>query len=342
MTRGSNSHSRPALAIAVVGLPLLRRTTQPCKEALRSLESIHLDRNFSPRLAAWRVGLRLRSARLAESLGIPPSTVRLGLMVWPGKLLLGLLDIALVSVAIQAVLLVPLMVYFHRVVFPVIFLNMLVIPLVGMIIPVGFSYLAWASLFPQASWPLGWVCGLLAECLLSLNRAFSEIPWLGFSLPQVPLGWVLAYYGSLALWVAARVPRLLRLLASATWIASLAVLLSGAPGARSGSHELNLAFLDVRQGDCLLISWPNGRHLLVDGGGSWSGSGRRSRNRGDGLRCGGAGGGALSLEPGHPIPGSGGPDPRPPGSHGGTGLHPGPLRGRGVLARKQSCWARFA
>ena len=265
-----------ALAIAAVGLPLLRRTTQPCKEALRSLESTHLDRNFSPRMAAWRVGLRLRSARLAESLGVPPSTVRLGLMVWPGKLLLGLLDIALVSAAIQAVLLVPLMVYFHRVVFPVIFLNMLVIPLVGMIIPVGFSYLAWASLFPQASWPLGWVCGLLAECLLSLNRAFSDIPWLGFSLPQVPLGWVLAYYGSLGLWAATRVPRLPRLLGGATWIASLAVLLSGAPGARSGSQELNLAFLDVRQGDCLLISWPNGRHLLVDGGGSWSGSGRRS------------------------------------------------------------------
>lgn len=265
-----------ALAIAAVGLPLLRRTTQPCKEALRSLESTHLDRNFSPRLAAWRVGLRLRSARLAESLGVPPSTVRLGLMVWPGKLLLGLLDIALVSAAIQAVLLVPLMVYFHRVVFPVIFLNMLVIPLVGMIIPVGFSYLAWASLFPQASWPLGWVCGLLAECLLSLNRAFSDIPWLGFSLPQVPLGWVLAYYGALGLVAATRVPRLPRLLGGATWIASLAVLLSGAPGARSGSQELNLTFLDVRQGDCLLISWPNGRHLLVDGGGGWSGSGRRS------------------------------------------------------------------
>ena len=268
-----------ALAIAVVGLPLLRLATQPCKDALRSLESIHLDRNFSPRLASWRVGLRLRSSRLAESLGIPRSAVLLGLTVWPYKLLLGLLDIVLVSVAIQAVLLVPLMVYFHRVVLPVIFLNMLVIPLVGMIIPVGFSYLAWASLFPQASWPLGWVCGLLAECLLSLNRAFSEIPWLGFSLSQVPLGWVLAYYGSLALWVATRAPRLLRLLGSAIWIVSLAVLLSGGPGARSKSRELGLTFLDVRQGDCLLVSWPNGRHLLVDGGGSWSGIGRRSEIR---------------------------------------------------------------
>ncbi len=268
-----------ALAIAVVGLPLLRRTTQPCKEALRSLESSHLDRNFSPRLAAWRVGLRLRSSRLAESLGVPGSTVRPGLMVWPYKLLLGLLDIVLVSAAIQAVLLVPLMVYFHRVVLPVVFLNMLVIPLVGLIIPVGFSYLAWASLFPQASWPLGWVCGLLAECLLSLNRAFSEIPWLGFPLPQVPLGWVLAYYGSLALWVATGVPRLLRLFGGSIWIASLAVLLSGGPGAQPGSHELRLTFLDVRQGDCLLASWPNGRHILVDGGGSWSGTGQRSEIR---------------------------------------------------------------
>lgn len=268
-----------ALAIAVVGLPLLRRTTQPCKHALRSLESIHLDRNFSPRLAAWRVGLRLRSSRLAASLGIPPSALLLGLMVWPCRLLLGLLDIVLVSVAIQAVLLVPLMVYFHRVVLPVIFLNMMVIPLVAMIIPVGFTYLAWASLFPQASWPLGWICGLLAECLLGLNRAFSEIPWLGFSLPQAPLGWVLAYYGSLALWVATRVPRLLRLLGSSVWIASLAVLLSGEPEAKSKSHELGLTFLDVRQGDCLLVSWPNGRHVLVDGGGSWSGSGHRSESR---------------------------------------------------------------
>ncbi|MXZ34130.1 MAG: DNA internalization-related competence protein ComEC/Rec2 [Acidobacteria bacterium] len=268
-----------ALAIAVVGLPLLDRTTQPCRRALRSLESTHLDRNFSPRLAAWRVSLRLRSTRLAESLGVPPSAVRLGLMVWPCKLLLGLLDIVLVSVAIQAVLLVPLMVYFHRVVLPVIFLNMLVIPLVGMIIPVGFAYLAWASLFPPVSWPLGWICGLLAECLLSLNRTFSEIPWLGYSLPQVPLGWVLAYYGSLALWVTPRIPRLLRLLGSSVWIASLAVLLSGVPGNKSGSRELGLTFLDVRQGDCLLISWPNGRHLLVDGGGSWSGAGQRSEMR---------------------------------------------------------------
>lgn len=268
-----------ALAIAVVGLPLLRHTTQPWKDALRSLESIHPDRNFSPRLAAWRVGLRLRSSRLAESLGIPRSDVLLGLMVWPYKLLLGLLDIVLVSIAIQAVLLVPLMVYFHRVVLPVIFLNMLVIPLVGMIIPVGFSYLAWASLFAHGSWPLGWACGLLAECLLSLNRTFSAIPWLGFSLSQVPLGWVLTYYGSLALWVAPRVPRLLRLFGSSIWIASLAVLLSGVPGTQLKSRELGLTFLDVRQGDCLLISWPNGRHLLVDGGGGWSGTGHRSEIR---------------------------------------------------------------
>jgi len=264
------------LAIAVVGLPLLRRTTQPCKEALRSLESVHLDRNLSPRLAAWRVGLRLRASNLAALLGIPGSTVCLSLVVWPYKLLLGLLDIALVSIAIQAVLLVPLMVYFHRVVLPVIFLNVLVIPLVGMIIPLGFSYLALAGLYPQAAWLLGWICGLLAESLLSLNRTFSEIPWLGFSLPQVSPGWMAAYYGSLALWVGTRVPRLLRLFGSSIWIASLAVLLWGAPGIKSGPKELGLTFLDVRQGDCLLVSWPNGRHLLVDGGGSWAGPGHRS------------------------------------------------------------------
>lgn len=268
-----------ALAIAVVGLPLLRRTTQPCKEALRTLDSIHLDRNFSPRLAAWRVALRLRGSRLEEFAGLARSALCIRLVAWPYRLALGLLDIFLVSMAIQAVLLVPLMVYFHRVVLPVIFLNVPVIPLVGMIIPLGFSYLACASLFPQVSWLLGWACGLLAEGLLGLNRTFSAIPWLGFSLPQVPLGWVLAYYGSLALWVATGVPRLLRLTGGFIWLASLAVLLSGEPGLKSGSREMRLTFLDVRQGDCILASWPNGRHVLVDGGGSWTGAGRRSEIR---------------------------------------------------------------
>ena len=275
-----------ALAIAVVGIPLLRRTTQPYKGALRSLESTQLDRHFAPRLAAWRVGLRLRGLRLGEFVGFPGSAICLGLISWPCRLALGLVDILLVSIAIQSVLLVPLMVYFHRVVLPVIFLNMLVIPLVAMIIPLGFSYLAWASFFPQASWPLGWACGLLAECLLSLNRTFSEIPWLGVPLPQVPLGWVLAYYGSLTLWLAIRAPRLLRLASGCIWLTSLTVLLLGGPGVKSKSHEIGLTFLDVRQGDCLLVGWPNGRHILVDGGGSWAGTRHRSEIGGTGFDVG--------------------------------------------------------
>ncbi len=99
---------------------------------------------------------------------------------------------------------------------------------------------------------------------------------LGFSLPQVPLAWVLAYYGSLALWVATRVPRLLRLSGAVIWLASLTVLLSGGQGVKSGSQEMSLTFLDVRQGDSILVGWPNGGHTLVDGGGSWSGAGHRS------------------------------------------------------------------
>ncbi len=265
-----------ALAIAAVGLPLLRRTTQPYKEALGSLESVHLDRNFPPRLAAWRVGLRLRGSGLGESVGIARPAIHLGLIAWPYKLALGLVDIFLVSIAIQAVLLIPLTIYFHRVVLPVIFLNVLVIPLVAMIIPLGFSYLVWASLFPQSAWLFGWACGLLAEGLLSLNRAFSAIPWLGFSLPQVPLAWVLAYYGSLALWVTTRAPRPLRLSGAVIWLASLTVLLSGGQGVKSGSQEMSLTFLDVRQGDSILVGWPNGGHTLVDGGGSWAGAGHRS------------------------------------------------------------------
>ncbi len=195
-----------ALAIAVIGIPLLRRTTQPYKEALRSLESVDLDRHFSPRLGAWRVALRLRASRLEDSLGRLGSATCLRLVAWPYQLSLGLLGILLFSAAIHLVLLVPMIVYFHRIVLPTIFLNLLVVPLVAILIPLGFFYLCCASLFPQTFWLLGWVCGFLTESLLNLNRSFSEIDWLSYPIPQPSLGWVLTYYLSLALWLAVPAP----------------------------------------------------------------------------------------------------------------------------------------
>ncbi len=268
-----------ALAIATIGIPLLRCTTQPHKDALRSLESADLDRYFSPGLGSWRVTLRLRGSILDEWLGNLGSTIALRLVVWPYKLGLALLDILLVSIAIQLVLLVPIMVYFHRVVVPVIFLNMLVIPLVAMIIPLGFSYLVCTALLPQVSWPLGWACGFLTEFLLSLNHTFSEISWLGYPLPQPPYGWVLTYYLSLTLWLAVRIRPPLRLISAGVCLAALSVMLSGGLPAKPPSDELGLTFLDVRQGDSILARWPNGLAVLIDGGGSWATVGHQSGNR---------------------------------------------------------------
>jgi competence protein ComEC len=103
------------LAIGLIGIPILNQTTRPYRDALWQIEEPSLDSRFAPRLADFRLSLRLKMELLQQWFKIrSTSLVRWALLV-PLYGTLSLADVLLLSVSIQTLFFVLMIVYFHRV-----------------------------------------------------------------------------------------------------------------------------------------------------------------------------------------------------------------------------------
>ncbi len=112
---------------------------------------------------------------------------------------------------------------------------------------------------------------------ISLVRALARLPFAVVPLNLGPAGLLLLYGLILGLSLAGRLPPERRLAIGAwlrPWLttrlalgaSSLAAVLVLAWGLSQPDGHLHVAFLDVGQGDAILIQTPRGRQILVDGG----------------------------------------------------------------------------
>jgi len=289
------------LAIALVGVPLVRLITQPYRQALHNLQEPSFDAYFPPRLADLRISLRLNldkwnQTRIRRSLKLGKVVV-----LWPILILLYLTDILLISAGVQALFIVLMILYFHRVSLVSVVLNILVIPLVGVIVPLGFLSLILAISIPALSRYFIIGCQFLTGLLLNLARHFADPMWGNIRVATPPTWVVLVYLGSLALLV-------WRLFAGNPAVIipfsphrSVALQL-GTPKEKSGFGRrglnyrwilvfffaaliglfllvfqpfpprgllgrLEMTILDVHLGDSVFLQFPDNATMLIDGGG---------------------------------------------------------------------------
>lgn len=258
----SPSVLRAALMVAVALLGLWRgvgRLAPGPILALAALATLVLE-------PSWLFDLSFQlsyGAVLGILLVAPPVLARLlpagGAVLPPWSPRLLAVGGATVSAAAQAFTLPLVADAFGRVPLLSPLVNVVAVPLAGLLVPLGFAAAALGALWPP-------LAGLVNLAVRPLAGGLIALADLGAALPAVPWGEV-APRGHL-LYALGALPLLLALHGRLRPRRALLVAAAAAAAASLGGRGPEIVILDVGQGDAALIRLPGRREVLVDGGGT--------------------------------------------------------------------------
>ena len=174
---------------------------------------------------------------------------------------------------------------FHRVALSAPLVNLVAVPLTGIIVPLGFVTLAIGPFFPALgkilATPLAW----LTSFLLHAVQWFAHFPHWTYRIPGPPI-WLILFFFTVAVLLACLcrlrhpLPRKLVRAICLTWLAFVLVVAVYPFGPRWTKGNLEVTVLDVGQGDSLFVVFPGGKTMLIDGGGAFGGFPGREQHSG--------------------------------------------------------------
>ena len=274
-----------AAVIACLALPWLDRSSEPYRAGLAHLGDVTRDIVHPPKIIQFRIEMRMAEQWLASRM--PPWAVKRAdfLLALPIRAGLRLWEVALLSAVIQWGMM-PLMAQdFHRVTLAGPLSNIPAVLLTGLIVPLGFLTLLFTFVWTRLAWALANALGFCAGLLLTIVNWFSHWPRVSYRIPGPPIWLTVLFFVAFAFVAAVartaaarrrnRVARraLPPPIHPAEWIsalllAALTILVAAHPFAPTlEKGKLEVSVLDVGQGDSIFVGFPNGRTLLIDGGG---------------------------------------------------------------------------
>ena len=298
------------IVIAGIAAPLLQGTIHPYAAATRDLRLVAIDIKLAPKLAEFRVLMRMIAERL-EPAG--NSWIAWRIFPWSVRVAIRIVELVVVSCVVELAMALPMAVYFHRITVFALPVNLFILPLLVVLMPAALLTLLLLVVWPAAAAVPAVVVALVLHFGVGLVHLFGSMTLGDFRIPG-PLPWqsaafcaflaaavvlahrsltmpTYAYPGPtvevvrhrreprLFLWLrhigggqtapsddAVRICRWLRHGAWAALVLAAVAAVVPRPVDRPRGAMLMEA-IDVGQGDSLLVITPDGKTLLVDGGG---------------------------------------------------------------------------
>ncbi len=252
------------MALAGLAAPVLRRN----RDAYAALALAALALLLAQPLLLFDAGFQLSFAATWALVYIAPALAApLSALPSSARSLIAMTASAQIAVA-------PLLAYhFLQVSLAGFIANLIVIPLVALLVPAGFIVALVGAVLPLLAAPAAVFLGPPADAVWWVAALFAHAPLAAIPVAPPSLPEMLIFYGLIVAAVEWRQGRLrvskVSALAAAAAVAAFA-LWANVLAAASPAH-LAVTFLDVGQGDAIVVQAPSGRAVVIDGGGEVEG-----------------------------------------------------------------------